>query len=29
MPALPPYMPTKEGDFTNWLANFSTLISAK
>lgn len=28
MPALPPYMPTKEADFASWLANFSTLISA-
>jgi len=28
MPALPPYMPAKEADFTSWLANFSTLISA-
>jgi hypothetical protein len=28
MPALPPYMPTKEADFTNWLNNSSTLISA-
>ncbi len=30
MPSLPPYLylPTKEADFTNWLNNFSTLISA-
>ena len=28
MPALPPYIPTKEADFTNFLANFSDLISA-
>ena len=28
MPALPPYLPTKEADFNNWLNNFSTLISA-
>jgi len=28
MPALPPYLPTKEADFANWLDNFSTLISA-
>ncbi len=28
MPSLAPYMPTREGDFTSWLANFSSLISA-
>ena len=28
MPALPPYIPVQEGEFTSWLANFSTLISA-
>ena len=27
-PSAPPYMPTKEADFTNWLNNFSTLIVA-
>jgi hypothetical protein len=28
MPALPPYIPAKDADLSNWLANFSTLISA-
>jgi hypothetical protein len=28
MPALPPYIPAKDADFTSFLANFSTLISA-
>ena len=28
MPALPSYMPTREADFTPWLAISSTLISA-
>lgn len=27
MPALAPYIPTKEADLNNWLSNFSTLIS--
>jgi hypothetical protein len=29
MPALPHYIPAQENEFTSWLANFSTLISAK
>lgn len=28
MPALPPYIPPKDAAFDNWLANFSSLISA-
>lgn len=28
MPALAPYIPAKDADFTAWLANFSTLITA-
>jgi hypothetical protein len=27
-PWVPPYLSTKEADFTNWLNNFTTLISA-
>lgn len=28
MPAVAPYIPTKQAAFTSWLANFSTLITA-
>jgi len=28
MPALPPYIPSKDGQFNAWAANFSTLITA-
>ena len=28
MPAVAPYIPTKDADMDNWLTNFSTLISA-
>lgn len=28
MPALPPYIPARDTDFNNWLANFSTLLTA-
>ena len=28
MPALPPYVPTKDADVDNWATNFSTLLTA-
>jgi hypothetical protein len=28
MPALPPYIPTKDANLANWLTNFTTLITA-